>query len=94
MLQGFLTFLAVKRYRQGIQEDFSQGAGTYGDASGPAGGGMDGGGGIDQSAYAPYSGGHAGETGDPYQSPFGSSQPSQQAPAGGQRQDEFNAPTY
>ena len=85
MFQGGLTFLAVKRYRQGIQEDFSQPT-PYGDPNmGPgAGGGM-----PEPSPYGQYAGGSAGETGDPYQSPFGS-----QAPPSTHKQDDFHPPTY
>ena len=80
-----MTFFAVKHYRQGIQEDFTQSAPGYGDPNmGPGGGG-----GMPQpSPYGQYAGGSAGETGDPYQSPFGTQ------PQAGQKQDDFNPPTY
>lgn len=87
-IQGVLTFLAVKRYRQGINEDFS----TPYDPSNIGGGtgGLDGGP-QQQSPYSQYaSGSAAGESGDPYQqSPFGQNQQQTTATTG-----DYNPPTY
>ena len=76
--QGGITFFAVKRYRQGIQEDFSQSAGGYGDPNMEQGG-----------QYGQYAGGNATDPGDPYQSPFGNA-----GQQGQTQQENYNPATY
>ena len=86
----------------GITEDFSQ-TGNYGDPNmgpGSMGGSMPGGqggmgGGMpgQPSPYGQYAGGNAGETGDPYQQPFGGGGGGM---GGGMEKpkDDFAPPTY